>query len=73
MPANSAPVVSRAELKAKIFELMKNGVAADVIAGYVRSRRLAQPLTADEILVWRKEGIPDEVIKAALPESKSKN
>lgn len=70
VPANSAPVVSRAELRAKILELMKNGVSVDVIAGYVRSRRLAQPLTADEILAWRKDGVPDDVIKAALPESK---
>jgi hypothetical protein len=43
------------------------GVGADVIVSYVRANRPSAPLTADEIIDWKKSGIPDEVIRATFP------
>jgi hypothetical protein len=64
-PAASAGLAA-SELKSKILVLMREGVGADVIVAYVRSNRLRAPLTAEEILDWRKSGISDAVIEAAL-------
>jgi len=59
-----------AEVKAAILRMMGEGIAANVIAGYVRGQRLAAPLTVDEILDWKKSGIAEEIVEAALPEPK---
>jgi hypothetical protein len=37
-----------------------------VIAGYVKSVRLSAPLTAEQIVEWKKAGIPDAVLGAAV-------
>jgi hypothetical protein len=69
-PVTEAAAISSAELKAKVLDLMKESLGTDVIASYVRTKRLAPALTADEILDWKKAGIADEVIKAALEPQK---
>jgi hypothetical protein len=46
--------------------MKSGGVADDVLAAYVKQRRLARPLTVDEILAWKNAGIPDAVIKLAV-------
>ena len=61
------PAMSPEEMKAKVQDLMKAGVATDIIVGYVTSRHISRPLAAEEILDWKKSGIQDEVIRAALP------
>ncbi len=63
-PAAAAGV---AALKARVLELQHEGVGADVIVSYVRANRPPAPLTADEIIDWKKSGIPDEVIRATFP------
>jgi hypothetical protein len=63
-------VVDAAVLKANIVALMREGVGTDVIVRYVWSQKLSQPLAAEEILAWKKDGISDEVIKAALSETR---
>ena len=63
----AAPAMSPEEMKAKVQDLMKAGVATDVIVGYVTSRHISRPLAADEILDWKESGIQDAVIRAALP------
>ena len=45
---------------------MQEGVGADVIKLYVRSHPLAAPLTADEIIDWKRSGIADAVIEATF-------
>jgi hypothetical protein len=65
-------VVDAAVLKANIVALMREGISTDVIARYVGSQKLSQPLAAEEILAWKKDGISDEVIKAALSETRPK-
>jgi hypothetical protein len=65
-PAPSAPVGAQ-NLKTKILDLMHANVGTDVILSFVRANRPAIPLTADQIIDWKKSGIPDEVIRAAFP------
>ncbi len=60
-PASSASV-----LKTKILALMQEGVGADVIRAYVRANPLEAPLTAEEIIDWKKSGISDAVIEATF-------
>jgi len=71
--AAAAPPVSRpaagisaSDLKAKILVLMREGVGTDVIVAFARSNRLSAVLTADEILEWKKSGIAEPVIEAAI-------
>jgi hypothetical protein len=67
-PARAAVATTGiAELKVKILALQKEGVGTDVIVSFVRANRPAAPLSADEIIDWKKAGIPDEVIRATFP------
>jgi len=66
-PAAVAGGISVSALKAKILDLQHEGVGADVIVSYVRANRPPAALTADEIIDWKKSGIPDEVIRATFP------
>src|SRR5262249_16293169 len=70
--APTAPVASGIappELKAKILVLMREGVGADVLVAYVKSKPVSAALTAEEILDWKKSGIADSVIEAALAQA----
>ena len=60
-----SPAVSPPDLKAKVLEMMKAGVANDVALAYVKGQKLSRKLTAEEIIDWTKSGIPDAVIEAA--------
>jgi hypothetical protein len=66
-PAAAAPpvVIEPGALLADLTRLKANGVADDVLVGYVEQRTLSRPLTVDEILSWKNAGIPDAAIKAA--------
>jgi hypothetical protein len=67
-PAPAAPRagLSTAELKAKLLALMQEGVGTDVLVAYVKSRAVAAPLTAEEIVDWKRAGIAEPVIEAAI-------
>jgi hypothetical protein len=68
-PGVAVPVSIGADaLKTKILDLMHADVGTDVILSFVRANRPATPLTADEIIDWKKSGIPDEVIRATFPD-----
>lgn len=58
--------VSPQEVKGKVLEMMKAGVSEETIASYVRGTKLPRPLNAEEILDWKKAGIAEQVIRAAL-------
>ncbi len=62
----AASTLTPGDLKAKILEMMKAGVATETVVSYVRSVQLSPPLGADEILDWKRAGIAEEVIRAAL-------
>ena len=53
-------------LKAKVLAFVQEGVGEDVISAYVRSHRPSPPLTAEEIVDWKKSGISDGVIRATF-------
>jgi hypothetical protein len=46
--------------------MMKAGVGAEVIVGYVKSVKVSEPLGAEQIIEWKKAGIPDAVLEAAV-------
>jgi hypothetical protein len=58
--------VSPQEVETKVLELMRAGVSGETIASYVRGAKLSRPLNAEEILDWKKAGIAEGVIRAAL-------
>jgi len=74
-PASPAPVasaragVSASELESKLLALMQEGVGADVLVAYVKSQRVAAPLSAEEIVAWKRAGIAEPVIEAAIAQS----
>jgi hypothetical protein len=55
-----------AQLKARILSMMQEGVGTDVIVAWVRGQRLKQKLTPEDIIDWKKAGIDERVIRAAL-------
>ena len=54
-------------LKTQILDLMREGIGTDVIRSFVRAHPLSSPLSAAEIIDWKKSGIPDTVIDATFP------
>ena len=65
-PAATA-TASHTALKEKILALIQEGVGVDVIVSYARANRPTPPLTADELIEWKKAGIPDAVLDATFP------
>lgn len=63
-----AEAVAPAEVKSKVLEMIKADVGENVIVSYVRGVRLSSKLTAEEIVDWKKSGIPERVIEAAITE-----
>jgi hypothetical protein len=55
-----------AQLKSKILAMMREGIGTDVIVAYVKGERLKQKLTSDDVIDWKKSGIDEKVIQAAL-------
>jgi hypothetical protein len=58
--------VAVAQMKSKILEMMHEGVGTDVIVAYVKAEHWKQRLTANDIIDWKKAGIDEKVIQAAL-------
>jgi hypothetical protein len=63
----------RADLKARVLRMMGEGISSDVIAAWLKSVKVSPPLSDEEILDWKRSGISQEIIKAALPEAKAKD
>ena len=52
-------------MKAKIDQLTMEKVGQDVIEAFVRGTGLTRPLTADELVAWKKAGLSDGILRAA--------
>jgi hypothetical protein len=65
-PVPERTSMSPAAMKEKILSLMKEGLGKEVVAAYVREHTISPKLTAAEIVEWKKAGIPEPVISAAL-------
>ena len=61
----ASPAVTPGELKEKLLEMTRAGVAPDVLLAYVKGQRLSRKMTSEDIIEWTKAGIPDAVIEAA--------
>jgi hypothetical protein len=61
----ASPALAPGELKEKLLEMTRAGVAPDVLLAYVKGQRLSRKMTAEDIIDWTKAGIPDAVIEAA--------
>jgi hypothetical protein len=46
---------------------MAEGIAGDTIVEYVRTVEVEPALTSDDMIDWKQSGIPDAVLRAALP------
>ena len=64
-PASGAGLAP-SDLKAKVLLLLREGVGTDVLVAYVKSHPLRAALSAEEIVDWKRSGIADPVIEAAL-------
>jgi len=67
--STSATAMSPADLERKVLSLMGEGLGSDLIAAYVRGQRLARALTAEEIVEWKRAGIAEPVIEAAVAQA----
>lgn len=63
--APQAAALEPRELKEKLLEMMRAGVAPDVLLAYARGQRLSRKMAAEDIIEWTKAGIPDAVIESA--------
>lgn len=69
--APAAPPITPSELLADLVKLKKQGFTTDLLVDYVNQKTLSSTLSADDLVAWRKAGMPDEVIKAALARAKT--
>jgi len=69
--APSTPPVSPADLLTDLVKLKKQGFTTDLLVDYVNQKTLSSTLSADDLVAWKKAGMPDEVIKAALARAKA--
>jgi hypothetical protein len=66
-PPPAAPAgVGATELQKKVLSMMDAGVGVDVIAAWVASLPSRPTLSADDVIEWKKSGIDEKVIRAAL-------
>ncbi|HEX5856023.1 MAG TPA: hypothetical protein VFZ57_10415 [Thermoanaerobaculia bacterium] len=61
----ASPSLTPREMKERLLEMARAGVAPDVLLAYVRGQRLSRKMTAEDIIDWTKALLPDSVIEAA--------
>jgi hypothetical protein len=54
------------ELLAELVKLKKQGFTQELLVDYVNQKSLTSGLTADDMVKWKKEGMSQDVIQAAL-------
>jgi hypothetical protein len=47
--------------------MLSEGLDVAVVADFVRGRRVVPALTADDLLEWKRNGVPDDILRAAIP------
>ncbi len=76
-PAMAAPAAATqapegippSQLLAELLDLQKQGFGTDLLVQYVNQKTLSAEMTAKDMGAWKKAGLPQEVIKAALARS----
>ena len=64
--APAAPAMTPDDLLAELVKLKKQGFDTDLLVDFVRQKSLTSALSADDMVKWKKEGMPQEVIQTAL-------
>lgn len=64
--APATPAMTPDELLAELVKLKKQGFDTGLLVDFVKQKSLTGSLTADDMVKWKKEGMPQEVIQAAL-------
>lgn len=64
--APAAAGITPDELLAELVKLKKQGFTPELLVDYVNQKSLTNSLTADDMVKWKKEGMPQDVIQAAL-------
>ncbi len=67
---NAADVITPEAMLDELVTLQKKGFDADLLVGSVNQKGLSRSLSSDDLLAWKKAGIPDPVIQAALAKGK---
>jgi hypothetical protein len=65
-PSSAAAGITPDELLAELVKLKKQGFTPELLVDYVNQKSLTSGLTADDMVKWKKEGMPQDVIQAAL-------
>lgn len=64
--AQAAPGMTPDELLEELVKLKKQGFDTGLLVDFVNQKSLTGSLTADDMVKWKKEGMAQEVIQAAL-------
>jgi hypothetical protein len=65
-PAPATPGMTPDDLLAELVKLKKQGFDTGLLVDFVNQKSLTGSLTADDMVKWKKEGMPQEVIQAAM-------
>lgn len=65
-PPPTTPSLTSDALLEEVLKLRTAGVGDGVLIQFLESKRLAGPMTADEILRWKETGLSEDVITAAM-------
>lgn len=66
---SSSAAVSPGALLSEVVRLQGEGLGSDILISYIRQQVLTAPLTAEDLVHWKRAGLPESVIQAALDRS----
>ncbi len=64
--SSPAAAMSPDEMLAELVKLKKQGFGTDLMVSFINQKSLRSSLSADDMVKWKKEGMSQEVIQAAL-------
>ena len=65
-PKVAAAPVSPGELLAEVERLVANDLSTETMLTFLAPRKLSAPFSADDLVAWKRAGVPEEVLQAAL-------
>jgi hypothetical protein len=65
-PRPPAPPKSPSQLLGEVNKLRRQQLGTDVLVAYVAKQQLSSAFTADDLVAWKKAGVPDPVMKEAV-------
>jgi hypothetical protein len=64
-PIAATDALAPDEMKRQLLQMKAEGIGVEVLVAFVRRRRLTRPLSAEEIVLWKKAGIEEQVLVEA--------